>query len=389
MSIVIFGDLFTFPEGNAATNRVYTYAKGFIENGINVYIICFTNDYFDKKEGNINGINYFHPFEPKKRSRYFIVRRWQKLLKYRNTYSLIKRINKGDKITAINCWSNLMDTHLFAKFLSRLCIAKLIVECNEHPLRYYKNSAVRKVKGKIKFFIESRIADGVLCISHYLINFYKSRGISERKLLLVPSTVDPHRFSQPLSKPVQYPYIGYFGGLTFYRDNVDLLIKAFDQFSKPNSNAHLILGGIGTDEERKQIEDLIRELNLQSKVQLLDYLSREDILHYIVNANILVMVRKNNFYTEVSYPSKLTEFLASSKPVISVNVGEIPLYLKDSSDVFLVEPENIEALAQKLDFVWNNYDLAIEVGRKGKQLTETIFNYKYQAERIISFINSN
>jgi hypothetical protein len=39
MSVVIFGDVFTFPEGNAATNRVYTYAKGFIENGIDVHVI--------------------------------------------------------------------------------------------------------------------------------------------------------------------------------------------------------------------------------------------------------------------------------------------------------------------------------------------------------------
>jgi hypothetical protein len=41
MSIVIYGDVFTFPECSAATNRVYTYAKGFIENGISVHVICF------------------------------------------------------------------------------------------------------------------------------------------------------------------------------------------------------------------------------------------------------------------------------------------------------------------------------------------------------------
>jgi hypothetical protein len=34
MSIVIYGDLFTFFEGSADTNRAYTDAKGFNKNGI-------------------------------------------------------------------------------------------------------------------------------------------------------------------------------------------------------------------------------------------------------------------------------------------------------------------------------------------------------------------
>jgi hypothetical protein len=51
MTIIIFGDLFSFPEGHAATNRIYTYAKGLQENGVNVTVICFSNDYLDQPNG--------------------------------------------------------------------------------------------------------------------------------------------------------------------------------------------------------------------------------------------------------------------------------------------------------------------------------------------------
>ena len=61
MSIVIFGDSFTFPEGNAATNRIYTYARGFIENNVNTYIICNKNEYLTNGNGNLEGIQYFNP----------------------------------------------------------------------------------------------------------------------------------------------------------------------------------------------------------------------------------------------------------------------------------------------------------------------------------------
>ena len=54
MSIVIFGDSFSFPEGNAATNRIHTYAKGFTENGISVHVISFANEYITNGDGVTN-----------------------------------------------------------------------------------------------------------------------------------------------------------------------------------------------------------------------------------------------------------------------------------------------------------------------------------------------
>jgi glycosyltransferase involved in cell wall biosynthesis len=120
----------------------------------------------------------------------------------------------------------------------------------------------------------------------------------------------------------------------------------------------------------------------------LEYLTREEVTQYIIHASILVMVRSKDLQSQASYPSKLSEFLASSKPVISVNVGEIPLYLKDGEHAFLVEAGDTKGLTEKLEYVWNNYDLALEVGQKGRQLTETVFNYSYQAKRMIEFISS-
>jgi hypothetical protein len=71
MSIVIFGDLFSFPEGNAATNRVHAYAKGFNENGINVHVICLANEYDRTGDGIINGIHFYYPFRQKKKQIFY------------------------------------------------------------------------------------------------------------------------------------------------------------------------------------------------------------------------------------------------------------------------------------------------------------------------------
>jgi hypothetical protein len=115
MSIVIFGDLFSFPEGGAATNRVHCYARGFKENGISVTVICFLSRYGDNENGIIDGIKYYYPFREKIRSKYFFTRFWKKLKKYFASYNLLKSLNREDKIIAINSWTTL---HTFVRMVT-------------------------------------------------------------------------------------------------------------------------------------------------------------------------------------------------------------------------------------------------------------------------------
>jgi glycosyltransferase involved in cell wall biosynthesis len=388
MSFIIFGDLFTFPDGQAATNRVYTYGKGFIENGINVHVVVFSSAYNEVHNGTADGISYYHPFEQKKRSSSFFIRTGQKIKKHIRTYRLLKKINKEDKIIAINSWTNLLSTHFVAWIFSKLLRTKLITECSEHPLKDFQGGTVTKIKGTAKFYIESRMCDGILCISRFLVDFHKARGVNPKKLFHISSTVDASRFIKTGIKPITKKYIGYFGSLTFKRDNVDLLIKAFARFSQLHPDVYLVLGGFSTPDVKKQMTEMISQLEIQERVVITEYLTREEILQYIIHADVLVMVRSNDLEASASYPSKLSEFLATGRPVITVNVGEIADFITDKVNGFLIEPGDVDALANRLDFIFNNYQFAEQVGLKGKELTSGVFDYKFQAGRMIDFIQS-
>jgi glycosyltransferase involved in cell wall biosynthesis len=272
--------------------------------------------------------------------------------------------------------------------LVKIIRTKLIIENSEHPLRYYQNGFINRIIGNLKLGIELGTFDGILLITQNLIDFYKSKLHNDNKLLLVPSTVDPTRFAIEKTKNNTFEYIGYFGSIDLERDNIDLLITAYSLIHERLDNVHLVLGGMVEKKEEKIIFDLIKSLKIESKVHIIEYLSREEIIQYVVNAKVLVLVRHNDPFTEASFPCKFTEYLSTGNPVISVMVSEIPKFIKDGENGFLITPGDAYELSEKLGFVLNNYQFATEIAKKGKELTDSIFNYNYQAKKIIDFIHS-
>lgn len=103
---------------------------------------------------------------------------------------------------------------------------------------------------------------------------------------------------------------------------------------------------------------------------------------------MLALARPTSIIADAGFPSKLTEYLSTGKPVLVTQVGDIPIYLKDNENAFLSEPDSAEAFADKLRYILNNYEYALKVGIEGKRLTETIFNYNFQAVRMLEFIGT-
>jgi len=389
MAFIIFGDSFTFPEGNAATNRVYTFARGFSENGISTHVICFQNEYVDNCNGITGGIKYYHPFNQTIRSNFFIVRRWLKFLKYFRAFILVRKINREEKIIAINLYTYRFITHLFAFVLAKFFKTKILFDRCEHPLQFYHDNVFAQTSAKLKLVLEAKLSDGMFCISNYLIDFYKERGFDQRRLFLVPSTVDTERFNKQINSRLDYSYILYCGSLTIIKDGVNILIESFKRISEKYPEINLVLIGKGDSIiDEIIIKDLAMKLNIEKRVIFLGQLPRTEIPAYLCNAKILALARPESIVADAGFPSKLTEYLATGNPVVVTKVGEIPQYLKDNETAFLTEPGSIDAFANKLDFVLSNYEFAIRVGQNGKELTSTIFNYNFQSKRMITFIDS-
>lgn len=201
--------------------------------------------------------------------------------------------------------------------------------------------------------------------------------------------MDTHRFNINPPSPVSYDYICYCGSLTLEKDGVNILIESFWRIASHYQALKLLLIGKGdTVEEEEAVKDLVRKLGAENRVVFTGQMSRTEVPEYLCNARILALARPNSKIADAGFPSKLTEYLSTGRPVVVTKVGEIPVYLKDNETAFLCEPDSVDAFAERLDYVLKNYEHALAIGIKGRELTSTVFNYSYQTRRISEFISS-
>lgn len=128
-------------------------------------------------------------------------------------------------------------------------------------------------------------------------------------------------------------------GLT-KKKNIDLLIKTFAKAFKGNSSVKLKIGGDG--EEKANLLELVRALNVEDQVVFLGQLTREEVKEEVSSADAFVLSSKYETFGVV-----LIEALALGKPVIATKCGG-PESIVTPEVGYLVENNSEEELSKAM-----------------------------------------
>lgn len=227
---------------------------------------------------------------------------------------------------------------------------------------------------------------GLFVISQSLKKYFIEKGV--KNIEVINMFVDKARF-EGLKKNYDEKYVGYCGSITTQKDGVDVLIKSFALFNKQQPDYKLYLFGIIDNEIVK--EELFREaeiLGVSTKVIFTGQIDSKDIPQKLMDATILAMARPDSRQAQYGFPTKLGEYLATGNPVVLTGVGEIPFYLKDGVNAFVVKPGDYHAFAEKLIWIVEHQEEAERIAAKGKELVSTEFSSITQTEKALRFINS-
>ncbi len=356
-----------YSPGQAWTNRLLAYAKGFAEQKARV-VICFliTDNQRTPYEINIKGVEVVNLWE----SDNFIFRQHRALSYIRNKRRIKDVLQDGDV-----CFMSDGSGSYIKDVLSSGKNVKIAFEATEHP------QVLMSDNSKVEHYLRSLAKVDILyVISHSLKNYFINKGVCNNKIHIINMFVDTDRFKS-VKKTSEEKNIAYCGAISYDKDGVDVLIKAFEIFHSKHMEYKLyIYGSFINKETESKLLELRQKCNLDNSVIFTGPIPFSEMPQRLVNASVLALARPNNLQSANGFPTKLGEYLTTGNPVVVTNVGEIPLFIHDGVNGYLSEPDSPECFAKKLEeAVLPSHD-TLRVGSMGKQLSDKEFNYRIQTE---------
>jgi glycosyltransferase involved in cell wall biosynthesis len=124
--------------------------------------------------------------------------------------------------------------------------------------------------------------------------------------------------------------------------NFDFLVRACRSLKSAGVDFRCVIAGEG--EERKKLEQLIRELGLQSQIELLGHVPREQLPELYSGADVVVLTSRSE-----GIPLTLMEAMATGCVVLAPAITGIPELVAPRRTGFLYQPDSMEDFLGNLE----------------------------------------
>jgi len=252
--------------------------------------------------------------------------------------------------------------------------------CKGH--KYY--SAVKRKCQKSSYLVSLNIA-----IESYLYHFLKTYektidlfispssflrnkmiefGIDRNKIVHIPNFVNSNKYTPNYSNS---NYILYFGRLEEHK-GLRTLIAAM----KHVKTSKLYVVGEGS--YQNMLERYSKKNNMKNVV-FLGFVTRKKLIELVRYS--LFTVLPSEWYENC--PMSVLESFAFGKPVIGANIGGIPDLIDNGSTGILFNSGDVDDLAEKTNYLLNNKNLAVKMGRTARKTVEEKYNENVHYERLM------
>jgi len=172
-------------------------------------------------------------------------------------------------------------------------------------------------------------------------------------------------------------------------------LEAFAKLSSKYKNIEItLIGDAGRSQRevnyKRDIINTIRNHNLAGKVNYLGFLPYPDFIEEAKNNHIFLSpsIHPSDGETEGGAPVTLIEMSAYGMPIISTFHCDIPEVVIDGESGFLVPEKDIDALAERLEYLIKHPDIWESMGRAGRKHIEEEFNIIKQVAKLEALYDS-
>lgn len=352
----------------ANANSIHTIklAKAFANRNINVCIFSFfeniNNDFIEQNNISVKTINFSETTANNNFSKLIYLTTIKKLKRaisdfkpdvlhahYASSYGFIGAL-AGFKPFVLSVWGS--DVFLFPK--------KSMV--HEKILKY----AFKK-------------AD--LLMSTSKVMAIEAKKYTSKQFLITPFGIDVDIFKP---KPNDNDEI-IIGTIKSLEDvyGVDKLIKAFDIVKKRNIDLKLKLFIVGKGSKENKLKKLVRNLKLDNYVEFVGKINHEQVPEYLNKFSVYVALSNSE-----SFGVAVLEASACEIPVVVSNVGGLPEVVDNNKTGFIVDKDEIEEAASKIETLILNNELRAQMGKAGRKKVLDFFEFNKNVDKMIENYNS-
>lgn len=221
-----------------------------------------------------------------------------------------------------------------------------------------------KWTGKLAFALATRTADSVVCVSHDSAAGAVSDGISPNRVKTVWNGIDCERFARA-DVTGTGPIIAV-GRLSPEKDFATML-HAAALVAREDPQFQLWIAGDGVC--RAQLDELVKELKLESNVQLLGEV--RDIPNLLRQGRAFAMSSRTE-----GISLTLLEAMAAGLPIVATHVGGNPEVVVDGVTGVLVPAGDRVRLATELARMWIDPARRLSMGLAGRERVERHFSVR-------------
>ena len=324
MRIALCSDYF-YPKIGGITTHIEGLARNLEKRGHEVFIITKKSEFDDKQLGlNVIRLNS--------------ILKTSSVLDMPQTSELAKKIKelKPDIIHGHHAFSPIS---LLSIFIGKKLGIKTVLTNHSiqflHDFDYFWRSS-SYILFPYRKYINN--ADEIIAVSHAAAKFISY--FTSKKIEIIGNGIDINEYA-PRVKIFDGKSVLFVGRFT-YRKGIHVLLEAFKKVKQEVNDAHLTLVGSGYFSPVLHL--LIKTLNLEKSVSVLENVKKEKLIEIYQNSHVFVLP---SIYGE-SFGIVLLEAMASKTPIVASDVGGIKELIKSGKTGFLVRKGDAEKLSEKI-----------------------------------------
>ncbi|HXK40857.1 MAG TPA: glycosyltransferase family 4 protein [Candidatus Paceibacterota bacterium] len=283
----------------------------------------------------------------------------------------------------------------------------------KHVLFTWQNVAPEKRMSGLKLKLSNMLvklnlalSDGIICGNTKAAEIINKLKIVNCKLKIIVcplSGVDTEKFKPVGNEQIQQAkrsndkIILFYGALE-KRKGIDVLINAFNILNTKYliHDTKLVIVGTGPESESLKLKVSAgggsafggKSLKLDEKTVFLDWMTNDELPALLNSADVFVYPSRRVGGWEEQFGYAMAEASACGVPVVATKTGSIDEVVVDGKSGILVEPNNSEQLAEAMNKILSDSNLAKQMGEFGRNYVVENFSHEVIAKKIIYFLRS-